>query len=431
MAEKPTHVEGEEFNYDYLETNVTWEEITAAQPYTADKTEELYSCIRTDEEGNTFIYALNLGADKDVQFTVKGGTSFRSYDILKDEYTVIGMKVHFDKGQSYILYVSNETPVEKKALKPITLGKEFTVVGTPQNYIFLDYIRYSKDGKTYSEPLHHMGIFDILLKERYAGDLYLKYEVNVEEIPADCLLLAEDTNTNAVYANGVKVETIGSTAVEKALLRYDIAKLLKTGANEVVIEIDYFQSEQVYYALFGENVTESLKNCLAYDTDIEAVYLYGDFGVHGKFEQGIREDIILGEGFSIGAQKKEITSLIKDGYPFFSGDIVLKQTVAVDDVNKELIIPERFHLIDVKVNGKAVGRMMFSSRLDVSEFLQVGENEIEITLTVGNRNLLGPFHTLEQEPGSVGPYSFERLGTWTNGKSSILRESYAFVKTVL
>ena len=431
--EKPTYLEGEPFDYDYLQTNVTYEEMLATQPFVCEATGgDLRSAIRKDQDGRTFIFITNVGETAgEAKFTLKTGKSFLSYDIFKDEYTPVATTLSLDSAHSYLLYISDEEPKAEKKLSPLALGEKFTVVGTPKNFITLDFVCYSTDGVNYSEPLHHMGVFNEMLERRYKGKLYLKYLFNVDMVPANCELLAEDTNTNAVYANGVKVETIGSTAVEKALLRYDIAKLLKTGANEVVIEIDYFQSEQVYYALFGENVTESLKNCLAYDTDIEAVYLYGDFGVHGKFEQGIREDIILGEGFSIGAQKKEITSLIKDGYPFFSGDIVLKQTVTVDDVNKELIVPERFHLIDVKVNGKAVGRMMFSSRLDVSEFLQVGENEIEITLTVGNRNLLGPFHTLEQEPGSVGPYSFERLGTWTNGKSSILRESYAFVKTVL
>ena len=430
-AEKPTHVEGEEFNYDYLETNVTWEEITAAQPYTADKTEELYSCIRTDEEGNTFIYALNLGADKDVQFAVKGGTSFRSYDILKDEYTVIGTKVHFDKGQSYILYVSNETPVEKKALKPITLGKEFTVVGTPQNYIFLDYIRYSKDGKTYSEPLHHMGIFDILLKERYAGDLYLKYEVNVEEIPADCLLLAEDTNTVWVEVNGTRVENCGRSEVETPLYKYDVAGLLKQGKNEIVVMMKYFQSEQVYYALFGENVTESLKNCLAYDSDIEAIALKGSFGVYGEFEQGKAANVVLGKNFRVSKQNKVVTDLVEQGYPFFSGDITLKQTINVTDTDCELVIDDRFQLLEVKVNGVDFGMWMFGKRLDISKALKVGENEIEIVLTVGNRNLLGAFHTPEQENFSVGPFTWERSGTWTDGKSPYVVDSYALVKTLV
>ena len=429
--EKPTYVEGEEYSYDYLESNVTWEEITAAQPYTADTTEELYSCIRKDAEGNTFIYALNLGGDKDVQFTVKGGTSFRSYDILKDEYTVLDTKVHFDKGQSYILYVSNETPVAKKALKTVTLGKEFTIVGAPQNYLFLDYIRYSKDGKTYSEPLHHMGIFDILLKERYAGDLYLKYEATVDEIPEDCVLLAEDTNTLWVEVNGTRVENCGRSEVETPLYKYDVAGLLKKGVNEIVVKMKYWQSEQVYYALFGENVTESLKNCLAYDSDIEAVALKGSFGVYGEFEQGKAANVVLGQNFRVGKQNKVVTDLVEQGYPFFSGDVTLKQTITVTDTDCELVIDDRFQLLEVKVNGVDFGMWMFGKRLDISKALKVGDNEIEIVLTVGNRNLLGPFHTMEQENFSVGPFTWERSGLWKDGKCEYVQDTYALVKTLV
>ena len=74
---------------------------------------------------------------------------------------------------------------------------------------------------------------------------------------------------------------------------------------------------------------------------------------------------------------------------------------------------------------------MFAERIDLDGFIKKGENEIEITLTVGNRNLLGPFHTKEQEPMSVGPYSFERFGTWKHGKSELFIDSYAFVKSLV
>ena len=431
LDEKPTYLEGEEFNYDYLESNVTWEEIIAAQPYTAEEKEELYSSIRKDADGKTFIYVLNLGEDKDVQFRVKDGTSFLSYDIFKDEYTAIDTKVHFDKGQSYILYISDEKPVEKKKLKPLTLGKEFTVCGTPQNYLFIDYIRYSTDGENYSEPLHHMGIFDILLKKRYAGDLYLKYEFTVEDIPEECVLLAEDTNTLCVEVNGEKVVRCGSSEVEKPLYKYDVVGKLRKGNNEIVIKMHYFQSEQVYYALFGENVTESLKNCLAYDSDIEAIALKGSFSVYGDFKQGNKPKVVLGENFRIGKQNKTVTDLVEQGYPFFSGDITLKQTVVVDDTDYELVIDERFQLLEVKVNGVSFGNWMFGKRLDVSKALKVGENEIEIVLTVGNRNLLGPFHTMEQENFSVGPYTWERTGLWKDGKCEYVLDTYAFVKTLV
>ena len=429
--EKPAWLEGEPYDYDYLESNVTWEEIIAAQPYTAERNEELYSCIRKEADGKTFIYALNLGEDKDVQFSLKDGVSFSSYDILKDEYTVIGTKVHFDKGQSYILYISDEKPVEKKTLKPLTLGKEFTVCGAPQNYLFIDFIRYSTDGKNYSEPLHHMGIFDELLQQRYHGKLYLKYEFTVEDIPEECVLLAEDTNTVWAEVNGERVARCGSSEVEAPLYKYDVASKLKKGKNEIVIMMEYFQGEQVYYALFGENVTESLKNCLAYDSDIEAIALKGTFGVYGDFEQGNAEKVVLGKNFRIGKQNKTVTDLVEQGYPFFSGDITLKQTVVVEDTDCELVIDDRFQMLEVKVNGVNFGKWMFGKRLDVSKALKVGENEIELALTVGNRNLLGPFHTMEQENFSVGPYTWERTGLWKNGKCEYVLESYAFVKTLL
>jgi hypothetical protein len=193
----------------------------------------------------------------------------------------------------------------------------------------------------------------------------------------------------------------------------------------------YFQSEQVYYALFGENVTESLKNCLAYDSDIEGIALKGSFGVYGDFEQGKASNVVLGSNFRIGKQTTTVTDLVEQGYPFFSGDITLKQTVNVEDANSELVIEDRFQLLEVKVNGVDFGRWMFGKRLDVSKALKVGENEIEIVLTVGNRNLLGPFHTLEQENFGVGPYTWERLGSWTDGKSPWVVDSYAFVKTLI
>ncbi len=430
--EKPTYLEGQPFEYDYLQTNVTYEEMLSSQVYTCvGNGGDLRSTVRKDADGRTFIYIVNAGEAATAKFTLKEGASFLSYDILKDEYTSVGLELSFEKGQSYLLYISSEAPSEKKPLKSLTLGDTFTVCGEPENYLTLDFIRFSTDGETYSEPLHHMGVFNELLNRRYKGKVYLKYEFNADTVPTNCILLAEDTNTCAVCVNGKKVESCGYSEVEKALKKYDVAALLKEGKNEAVIEIDWFQSEQVYYALFGENVTESLKNCLAYDTDIEAAYLKGNFGVYGEFEKGISEDVLLGQNFRLGKQKKTVSCLIEEGYPFFAGNIKLCQKVTLTDTDYQLVIDKRFHMVDVRVNGKYAGRMLFSDKLDVSPYLVVGENEIELELVVGNRNLLGPFHTPAQEDKSCGPYSFERFGTWENGKSSILRESYSFVKTIL
>ncbi len=434
--EKPTYLEGEPFEYDYLESNVTWEEIINGQAYQVlgceGENKDFRTTYRTDADGKTFIYAVNLGEDVDVEI-VADCNAFSAYDIWNDEYKLLPKKLHFEKGQSRILYLTDEkvAPVALATKKPLQLGKEFTVCGDVENTITLDFVRYSTDGVSYSEPLHHMGVFNEMLEKRYKGKLYLKYECDITVLPTKCQFLAEDTNLRSVTVNGKSVERCGSSPLEEELFAYDVARELKLGKNEFVVEIDYFQSEQVYYALFGENVTETLKNCLAYDTDIEAAYLKGDFGVFGTFEKGQTANVVIGKDFTLGAQKKTVSSLIEEGYPFFVGDITLKQTVCVDDTDRELVFDERFHLLEVKVNGEYAGKLMFDNRLDVSRLLKKGENEIEIVLTVGNRNWLGPFHTQEEEPFGVGPYSFERLGTWKDGKSSILRETYSFVKTIL
>lgn len=428
---KPGFLEGRRYNYVYLRSNTTFDEILENEPCKISNNKNVRITYRKDENGRDFIYCVNLGEEATVDFKLKNGSSFENYDIISDTYSVISTSVHFDKGESRLLYISNKKPDAIKELIPLYLGNKFDLVGELDNYITLDTLSYSLDGKEYNEPRHHMCVFSELLDKRYKGKLYLKYSVNIDTLPKKCQLLCEDTNTLGVFVNGNEATSRLGSDFEITKLCYDVASMLHTGKNEIVILIDYYQGEQVYYALFGENVTESLKNCLAYDTDIEPIYLKGDFGVYGDFENGKREDIYLGSNFTLGKQKSEIECLISDGFPFFAGKITLKQDICVDNPNYKLIIPSRFHIIDVKVNGEYAGKMMLAPSLDLSNYLKAGKNQLEITLCVSNRNLLGPFHTNEGEPNFVGPDTFERLGSWQDGKSSRYNEKYAFRKTTI
>ena len=130
-------------------------------------------------------------------------------------------------------------------------------------------------------------------------------------------------------------------------------------------------------------------------------------------------------------KKSAVECLISDGFPFFKGDITLSQSIEISDTDYELILPDGFLTVEVKINGQYAGKMMFSNRLDISKYLSVGKNEIELTVTAGLRNLLGPFHDNEGEPGFVGPDTFERLGSWQNGKSNRYNPKYAFKKGII
>ena len=429
---KPTYLEGTPYDYPYLENNVSYEEIKSAQPYVTSGAKGIRFTLRKDEDGNKFIFAVNL-LDEPVDISISSPefASFKSYDILRDEYELIDTTLHFEPYQSYLLYFSNEKAEEKEALSSLRFENDYDIVKSVDNYLMLDKLSYSFDAKEWSKPLLYMGVQDVMLRSRYKGDLYLKYEFDVKEIGEDMVLLSENNNIISVSLNGKELKKTCHSKVENELFEYDISSEVKVGRNTAIIKVTYFQSDIVYYTLFDANDTESLKNCLAYDSDIEAIFIRGKFGVYGDFKEGKDKNILLGNNFYIGKQKKHINNLIEEGFPFFAGDISLSTKKKVDSTKKELVFDERFHLVEVEINGENAGKMMFSSKKDVSKYLKVGENDFVITLTVGNRNLLGPFHTPEQENLSIGPYTWERFGSWKDGECPDLRDDYSFVKTII
>ncbi|MBO6280279.1 MAG: hypothetical protein J6M95_01700 [Bacilli bacterium] len=421
----PTYLEGKPYSHGYMKNNSSLEEIINSKPFKSEYSESVKITYRILDNGTPSIYIFNLGKETNIKIEVPGYSSFNS------EKEVISNNIHLNDSESKILYFSNEIPKKTQETSLITLSDSFKVIGKPLNYLTIDYLSYSKDGKSYSNKIHYMGIFNLLLKERYEGELYLKYEFETKDIPSECELLLEDTHTLEVKVNGQVVNKKG-TVLEKDLWSYDIAKNIIEGHNEIIIKINFFESEQVYYALFGENVQESIKNCLVYDTTIEAIYLRGNFGVFGDFRDGETKDVVVGNNFYLGKQKDEVSCLIKDGYPFFRGTICLSQDIDVKDTNKTLLIDKRFQMIDLYVNDVFVKRMMFDYKVDLSKYLEIGKNNIKLELVVSNRNLLGPHHDQLEEPLNVGPYSFERFGSWDEkGQSELCLQRYSFVKTII
>ena len=427
LGEKPTYLEGNPFEYDYLNANISLEEIKDSLEFVASDNENIRVSYRLDEDGKPYFYVVNLGEETEMDI------SYQNYKGWKNDFDerLLGQHIHFDKYESMLLYPTNEATKEEKKLHIMNLKNEFDVSEPVDNYLTLDNVKYSKDGVHYSKAMSYMAVFNLLLEERYQGDVYLKYEFDVKEIPNKCLALVEDSNNLELHLNGVKIEKSGWTQ-EKDLWTYNVQKALKTGLNELILHINFVQSEDVYYALFGENVTESLKNCLVYPTTIEAIYLKGDFGVDGDYMDGQQKDIVLANKFSIVKQSKHIKELIKDGFPFFRGDISLEQELDIKDINQLLVFNKRFQMIDVYINDQFVDRMLFNSKLDLSKHLKIGKNKIRLVLTISNRNLMGPHHENQEEPLSVGPYSFEKMGTWNkDGESPLYQKRYSFVKTII
>ncbi|MCQ2796755.1 MAG: hypothetical protein MJ213_05630 [Bacilli bacterium] len=422
LDKKPTYLEGEPHNYSYLKSNIALNELMKAYPFIADNNPNFRLSYHKNKNNKEYLYIVNLGEES--YFTI----NYKGYKTYKCGNEIISSCLHFNKYESKIIYPSNEKIRPIKKLTPLYLKPDFKVKTPIDNYLTLDTVSYSLDNKHYSSSFHHAGVFQELLKKRINQDIYLKYQFNVKHLTDKCLALIENTNTKDVYINKHKVNV---SKKDVFLNEYNIRPYLKVGNNEIIIKIHFYQNKQVYYVLFGKNIQESLKNCLVYDTTIEPIYLKGNFGVFGAFKDGQCKNIVLGEKFYLDSLKTNINNLIKDGYPFYHGDIYLSQKVNVTDTNKELIIKDRFQLIDIYVNKKFVTRLMFNYKVDLSKYLKKGENTIDLILTISNRNTYGPFHSLTEEPLMVGPDTFERSAAWKKNKNEWYLDRYSFVKTII
>jgi hypothetical protein len=342
---------------------------------------------------------------------------------------IVSTEVVLKPGQSRILFFSNSPVALENEKKILHLPQEATVSQVTENYLPLDTVRYSKDGVTYSRELPCAGVFQQLLEERYEGQLYLKHTFRVSTKPEKMLVIAEDSDSAQLCVNGHEVQLTQPWHRQHEFVTGDISEFVQEGENEIVRKMHFYQGENVYYALFGEGVTETLLNCLSYDTEIEPLYLAGPFGVYAEeMGSGQKPGVLLGNKFSIGQSPRTVKNMITDGYPFFAGTIHLKRTVTLENTDVILEFTGRFQAMKVWVNGQLAGEMLFNDQIDISKFARVGENEIVLELIVSNRNLFGPHHTAaDEEPESVGPYTFELPGTWKNGESEQYREAYAFV----
>lgn len=351
-----------------------------------------------------------------------------------------------NEGESHVLVnVSEEEYADlPKADKPektedfIPVPDKVKLVGKPENVITLDYAARSNDGVNYDEPMFLMGIKDNLLAEQYNGRVWMKFTYDVADgFTPDDIRVAIEPMFEHVYVNGVEV-TIDRDKwwLDRHIGTAQIAHLTHAGRNEIVVEVNHWQRDYVYYVLhIGEaSGPEALRNCLLFDTEIENIYLVGDFALRtdGKFSDGEKPNSTLYDGmFVLCAQPEYIPSddIVRGGYPFYAGNIcgefVYDYTTGKPTVLKA---DGRHAVADVTVNGEYAGEMMFTDECDLRPFLREGENTVRVTVVNSLRNTLGPHHRKDCEPYSLGPptYSWER--EWKGRECEDFLDRYAFIK---
>lgn len=432
LGDKPKFLEAEEYAYDYLVSTCTLDDIIKNQPFhVTDLNTVIYSTYR--RMGNEkYLYVINASDTQTYEqtFTFKGNIhSFEQLDLLSGEKKSVACTITLKPGEDALLYLS-EKEVE---MAPLKNTKAFyfndAEVVVEKNVLPVDKVAYSFDGVEFSTPWPHEALFQKLLKEKYRGKIYFRYDFWIQEIPNQLVLRTElDGRTSRAWFNGCLLENVLSTD-EFYVKMYNVCNMAKKGKNTYVVETDWYENDYVYYALFGKNVTESLRNCVKYDSELQPIYIEGDFGVYptNGYQSHHDERYIVGNDFYIGKQPVRATDFVIEGFPFLSGEVTLKQSVFLSETNCILHIPGEYQMADVKINGNYAGRLFYEKELDISEVAREGENQIEVRFWISCRNKFGPLHYNGQE-GWISPWTFELYHSWNDDQSPHYLEDYVLKK---
>ena len=450
QGKTPCLIDGSPAEMPFLKSNVTLEELVP-DAYSIDAPgTDVHSTMRASAFGK-FLFAVNLSEEATYRvryrFHARGAKRFNLetrecepiHFMAEGEYITVPLT--FAPGESTVILLddaakSAEEAPGKANWTELDLNAE--IVSADENTLTLDNVALSYDGTAFGEPLPVMAASDRLLRGRTNRKVWLKYAFDVREIPQSLRVECEDMGLVSAELNGEKLELGKGNTFDPSFLMADALNKLKIGRNELVFEIYYYQPQLVYDVFNGvyyehSDGTESLINCLSYRTDIEAVYLRGDFGVHTTgFTPGKRNTLIAKDEFAIERAQKRVraNALAECGYPFFGGSVTLKLNAQARGDETALKLTGRYMLAKVRVNGGEAQTLMFGDTADVAGKLHAGENEIEITLVSSYRNVFGPFHFApDPEPLGVSPDLFAGYGHWSEeGKSELYTGDYAFVR---
>ena len=450
LGAAPKRVDGRQRSLEFLKSNISLSDLVDKNQISikGDEASPLHARVRNTEAGKLiFIANTTEGELTDATLTVldcKGlceidPLTLETKDLRGERLSDGSVRVllSFSDSQSYILCETERDMLEPK---PTALSREIinkqalTLSEKPENMLLLDRARMSLDGgESFSELLPIECIRDGLLKDSFVGRIVLRYCFNTEFLPEKLCFVAEPMKNMTVSINGSPCEPMSDTwRIDRSFCVYNVAKHVKLGENSVDVGFDYYQDDIVFKVLYGGG-NEALRNCLAFNTEIESAYLFGDFRVRvesgfesvgGKYLRSKGEFTLYRQSDGI-----DISCINADGYPFFAGKLKLRGSLQWSEGEPTCLkLLGRYAVSEVSINGQRIENGIFNHSFELAPYLIDGENQLELVLCFSNRNLLGPHHRNDPEPFFVTPrvMSFEK--EWEGNRCRNYEEEYSFVR---
>lgn len=318
-----------------------------------------------------------------------------------------------------------------KEIKPIaTIKAPWSGSKLSPNAITLDFARYSLDGgSTYSHAEPLIAIMRRLSSENYHGSLQLRYEVLLEEKLSNVNLVIESPSMyQSIQVNGNRIMSFNA---KDYFLDYffkksgNIASCLKTGKNVISLVLN-FKSPDTFNPVFSNR----------YGTEIESIYLIGDFAVKARHAEWnvwdteknrvssfIKKPVHRMNDFYLTTEANvHSDDLAMSGYPFYAGSFEMNNSFVIKDIDKgkryyvNLPLSESI-IYELTVNGHKLEILTAHPyEWDITSYIQTGENLISFTLCNSLRNILGPHHHIGGELKGTSPFSFTGIGGWPHAR---------------
>lgn len=404
------------------ENNVTDnEEITYNKRVFSDFT--LHYFVNTSKHRKTAKINVN-GKKLDIQ----SGDMTEFYEIY--EFEPWGSLVVIDDGEN--LKISG---VKRKEY--VYLPDKMNISESVENSLTLDFCDYYFNGELQEKDGYVLNITERANKLEKSINLHQDYKVKINYIPETLYLVCERPDKFQIKING-KILPQKSCGYfrDKSFEKLDILSFVVLGENIISFDCVFSQSEEFYKNRRKAFMFESEKNKLAYDMEIEAIYLTGDFSVKtcGEWENIGRDSNRYSGVFEIEKPKREINinNIEKQGYPFFSGKMKLSGEIYITGENPVLKLNTRgINAIKIIINGTEKV-LLWDDELPLDTFKVKGKQKIDIILYNNLRNLLGPHHLKEGEAYIVSPGSFFKEDClWHPDAHKNWDNYYCFVETGL
>ncbi len=366
------------------------------------------------------------GYSSAVKFDFSTGKVEQIYSKKIGEDLIVPLKVNI--ADAALILLQNTPNKILKQTKNLQISHQYlenwAVKRLEDNVLNLDYasfIELTPEGPRTCADLPVSEIQTYLNSKRYKGSLFLTYKFTAKDFSLNRkmrLVIEHPERCSLIRINGREI-TYDNLPYWKDVrwLPIDITGLVKDGENHIDLAYANFESANPQAAESGY---------AKHGTEIESLFIVGDFSVEGEFsaakvsaefkEFGVPEPkahaLKRSSIFLTDPKPLKMGDATLGGLPFYAGAIEYsKQILDFKAPAKSRIILslEKLEACVAEVMvGDATVDILYGSKLscDITDYLKNPREEIKIVLYPTLRNLLGPHHTIDADLAFVSPAHF-------------------------